>query len=106
MTGTSINPLLRAAYLAKDRPPGKIHLLVPWLKREDQEISYPPGIRFDHPDQQREYVQKWLIEDAHLPEAANKLNISFFSGRFEPFPPPCSSLFHLTNKFIYLFINK
>jgi digalactosyldiacylglycerol synthase len=38
MTGTSINPLLRAAYLAKNRPKGKIHLLVPWLKREEQDV--------------------------------------------------------------------
>lgn len=41
MTGTSINPLLRAAYLAKDRPAGKIHLMVPWLEKEEQAVSYP-----------------------------------------------------------------
>ena len=29
LTGTSVNPLLRAAYLAQERPKGKITLLVP-----------------------------------------------------------------------------
>jgi hypothetical protein len=39
MTGTSINPLLRAAYLAKERPSGKVHLMLPWLKKPDQDVS-------------------------------------------------------------------
>jgi hypothetical protein len=48
MTGTSINPLLRAAYLAKDRPKGHVHLMVPWLKREDQEVN-PSAHTFPRP---------------------------------------------------------
>ncbi|RYH05237.1 hypothetical protein EON65_45255 [archaeon] len=82
MTGTSINPLLRAAYLAKDRPPGKVHLMVPWLNREEQDIAYPPGMRFNTPEEQKAYVYKWLVKDANMEAAANKLNISFYAARY------------------------
>jgi hypothetical protein len=81
LTGTSVNPLLRAAYLAKDRPKGKITLMVPWLEREDQDVAFPPGVRFNTPDEQRAYVKKWLIEDAHLPLGAERLEISFYTAR-------------------------
>ena len=81
MTGTSINPLLRAAYFAKDRPPGKVHLMVPWLNREEQDIAYPPGLRFNTPEEQKAYVYKWLSKDADMETAANKLNISFYAAR-------------------------
>eukprot|EP01031_Cornospumella_fuschlensis_P030849 gene30849-37280_t len=82
MTGTSINPLLRAAYFAKDRPPGKVHLMVPWLNREEQDIAYPPGLRFNTPEEQKAYVYKWLSKDADMETAANKLNISFYAARY------------------------
>lgn len=81
LTGTSVNPLLRAAYLARDRPEGMITLMVPWLPKEDQDMAFPPGLRFNTPDEQREYVQKWLIEDAELPMAAKRLRISFYNAR-------------------------
>lgn len=38
LTGTAVNPLLRAVYLAKTRPKGKIHLLVPWIPPKDQMV--------------------------------------------------------------------
>ena len=83
LTGTSVNPLLRAAYLAKDRPKGRITLMVPWLEREDQDIAFPPGVRFNTPDEQRQYVKKWLVEDAQLPVGADRLEISFYTARCE-----------------------
>eukprot|EP01041_Mallomonas_annulata_P013455 gene13455-28520_t len=82
MTGTSINPLLRAAYLAKDRPAGMITLMVPWVTKEDQDILYPANIRFDTPEEQRAYVKNWLIKEAHMSESAEKLDIVFYAGRF------------------------
>ena len=44
--------------------------MVPWLIREEQNTAFPPGIRFDHPDEQKSYVKKWLIEEAKMPIAA------------------------------------
>ena len=42
-TGTSINPLLRAAYLS--RAGYNVTLLLPWLELEDQKTLFPPGMR-------------------------------------------------------------
>jgi digalactosyldiacylglycerol synthase len=81
LTGTSVNPLLRAAYLAKDRPPGRVTLMVPWLKKEEQDIAFPPKLRFDHPNDQMKFVKNWLIEEAHMPISAEKLEISFYAAR-------------------------
>ena len=82
LTGTSVNPLLRAAYLAKERPAGKITLMVPWLKREEQDTAFPPNLRFDHPDDQLKFVRKWLLEEANMPDAVDKLQISFYAARY------------------------
>ena len=82
MTGTSINPLLRAAYLAKDRAPGKITLMVPWLQAEQQELTYPNDIRFNTPEEQKAYVKKWLVENAKMPSAAEKLDIVFYAATY------------------------
>lgn len=82
LTGTAVNPLLRAAYLAKDRPHGKVTLMVPWLKREEQDLAFPKDIRFDHPREQMEYVRRWLVNEAHMPSSAEKLQISFYSATY------------------------
>jgi digalactosyldiacylglycerol synthase len=82
LTGTSVNPLLRAAHLAKDRPPGKITLMVPWLRRDEQHLVFPKHMRFDHPNEQRAYMKEWLVKEADLQVAADRMEIIFYAARY------------------------
>jgi len=42
--------------------------------------AFPPNIRFNSPEEQKSFVVKWLCDDAHLPLAAEKLDIRFYAG--------------------------
>ncbi len=81
MTGTSVNPMLRAAALATDRPKGKVTLMVPWLDLEDQHFVFNSKTRFEDPVEQKEVMIKWLKE-AGLEKAAEKLEIKFYVGKY------------------------
>ena len=102
MTGTAVNPLLRAAYLAADASsaaassssppsspssagkaagaPREVTLFVPWLPRRDQDAVFPPGgARFDTPAQQEAWVRKWARERTGLP---CDFKLGFYAGRY------------------------
>ncbi|KAL5215713.1 hypothetical protein ABZP36_007114 [Zizania latifolia] len=78
MTGTAINPLFRAAYLARSTKQ-KVTLVVPWLCKSDQELVYPNNITFSSPEEQENYIRSWLQE--RLGFEAN-FKISFYPGKF------------------------
>uniref|UniRef100_A0A0D9W4T7 Digalactosyldiacylglycerol synthase 1, chloroplastic n=1 Tax=Leersia perrieri TaxID=77586 RepID=A0A0D9W4T7_9ORYZ len=78
MTGTAINPLFRAAYLARSTKQ-KVTLVVPWLCKSDQELVYPNNITFGSPEEQENYIRNWLQE--RLGFEAN-FKISFYPGKF------------------------
>ncbi|KAJ7533131.1 hypothetical protein O6H91_13G034600 [Diphasiastrum complanatum] len=78
MTGTAVNPLFRAVYLAKNGKQ-KVTLLIPWLCKKDQEQVYPNRITFNTPNEQELYVRSWLEERVGFkPE----FTIAFYPGRF------------------------
>ncbi|TYG40851.1 hypothetical protein ES288_D12G126800v1 [Gossypium darwinii] len=78
MTGTAINPLFRAAYLAKggDR---KITLVIPWSSLKDQKLVYPNNAMFGSPWEQESYIGQWLERRiAFIPD----FGICFYPGKF------------------------
>ena len=56
LTGTAVNPALRAAYLWNQGM--QVTLLVPWVPDEDQKMIFAPGICFDDPSQQLKAIQE------------------------------------------------
>lgn len=100
-TGTSVNPLLRAAYM--HRKTQKINrrssensrggggnnqrwvtLVIPWLELpEDQEILY--GRVFVDCQEQEDFIRAWLRDDAGMADAADAetgLEICFYPARY------------------------
>lgn len=77
MTGTALNPLYRAAYLAKCSKQ-KVTLLVPWLCKADQELVYPNSLTFSSPEEQEAYIRSWLEERVGF---KTDFKISFYPGK-------------------------
>ncbi|KAK7295020.1 hypothetical protein RJT34_17923 [Clitoria ternatea] len=78
LTGTAVNPLFRAAYLAKsgDRD---VTLLIPWLSLKDQGLVYPNKITFASPSEQEKYIHQWLEDRVGF---TSGFSIRFYPGKF------------------------
>ncbi|KAL9435055.1 hypothetical protein AB3S75_021340 [Citrus x aurantiifolia] len=78
LTGTAVNPLFRAAYLAKDGE-RRVTLVIPWLSLIDQQLVYPENITFTSPKQHETYVRRWLEERTGF---TSTFDIRFYPGKF------------------------
>jgi digalactosyldiacylglycerol synthase len=103
MTGTSVNPLLRAAYMherleainhgssdrtlnpsnsTRSNSSSYVTLVIPWLELPEDQRKVYNGRVFDSKDEQELYVRKWLAESANMPNAAAHLKIVFYNARY------------------------
>ena len=90
-TGTSINPLLRAAYILKYQQQHfqqhDVTLVVPWLyEPADRQALY--GDEWKDPDKtpghQEEFLRHWLAHTAKLPLEAQGLRIRWYPSKYHP----------------------
>mmetsp|Transcript_4983 Transcript_4983/g.7197 ORF Transcript_4983/g.7197 Transcript_4983/m.7197 type:complete len:550 (+) Transcript_4983:264-1913(+) len=90
MTGTAVNPLLRAAYLSQlNRPYSKgnstVTLVVPWLVSSEHRVALY-GKQWEHatPEDQELYIRQWLEQE--LPLEANEdlggIKIVWYSAKY------------------------
>jgi len=83
MTGTAVNPLLRAAYMTDGRKEagGSVTLMLPWLERkEDQDALYGADRAFETPEDQEAHVRDWLKNSANMKEASEELKIRWYTA--------------------------
>ena len=73
-TGTSVNPLLRAAHLAVKGFP--VCLVLPWLSPEQQPILFPAGLTFGASHEQEAWLRAYLLR-AGFAEAPLAQNLRF-----------------------------
>ncbi|CAN0824738.1 Digalactosyldiacylglycerol synthase 2, chloroplastic [Linum grandiflorum] len=78
MTGTAVNPLFRAVYLAKDGV-RDVTLVIPWLSLKHQKLVYPNNVTFGSPAEQEAYVRRWLEERISF---SADFSIRFYPGKF------------------------
>jgi len=91
LTGTAVNPALRAAYLWERGH--DVTLLVPWIPRDDQEnIFLCKEERFECPEDQLEVVQMHIRKRVpfdvkfhnRVTQESPTLEIKFYNGKYAP----------------------
>lgn len=83
MTGTAVNPLLRAAHMTVGRKEsgGSVTLMIPWLeRRKDQEQVYGAEKVFESPEDQEAYIRVWLRDSAKMSQASEDLKIEWYTA--------------------------
>lgn len=78
MTGTAVNPALRAAHLALVGK--RVTLCVPWLHPLEQSLVFPSDLRFKSPVEQEAHVRRWLLERAGV---RAHFGIVFYPARYD-----------------------
>ena len=79
LTGTAVNPLLRALYLTRGRPQYYVTLLIPWLQDESARAKlYGKDKKFSNSSDQEEWIRDFCRTKANCIEEEKNLRIQFY----------------------------
>lgn len=85
MTGTAVNPLLRALSLCQDRPAQYVTLMIPWLvSYSERKVLYGNKHDFLTQQDQEAWIRQYCIERCNCTHevAYQLLNIRFWLGKY------------------------
>ena len=85
MTGTAVNPLLRALSLCQDRPAQYVTLMIPWLVSDNErKVLYGSKHDFVTQQDQEAWIRQYCVERCNCTHevAYQKLNIRFWLGKY------------------------
>ena len=88
MTGTAVNPLLRALHFQKSRTGNaKVTLMIPWVENEEERESlYGAKHTFSQGREGRKeqegYVRTWASDKAGMPKESQLIRIQFYVARY------------------------
>eukprot|EP00286_Rhodomonas_abbreviata_P006106 CAMPEP_0181330554 /NCGR_PEP_ID=MMETSP1101-20121128/23965_1 /TAXON_ID=46948 /ORGANISM="Rhodomonas abbreviata, Strain Caron Lab Isolate" /LENGTH=388 /DNA_ID=CAMNT_0023439825 /DNA_START=574 /DNA_END=1737 /DNA_ORIENTATION=+ len=80
MTGTAVNPMLRAAHLARTKENHRVTLCVPWVPLKDQPAIFAQH-RFEEPQEQERSMRRWARDNLGF---WPKIAIKFYDARYWP----------------------
>lgn len=80
LTGTSVNPLLRALSLAQKKK--RVVMVLPWLGADDQEFIFRNGTIFATPEEQERDILRWCKERAKVDASALPLRFRWYKAKY------------------------
>ena len=88
LTGTAVNPLLRALYFQRSRTnSAKVTLVIPWVVKLEERQEIYPGNPFSDGKagrkEQEACVRKWIEEKAGMVEESKSLRIQFYPATYQ-----------------------
>lgn len=88
LTGTAVNPLLRAIYFQKSRTQAaNVTLVIPWVVKESERKQVYPHHVFPQGKQgrkqQEDLVRDWIHQKAGAKEEATTLRIQFYPSTYQ-----------------------
>ena len=90
LTGTAVNPLLRALYFQRTRssPEARVTLVIPWVEREEERLAvYGSNSVFSDGragrKEQEDVVRDWAANKAGMVDEAKALRIQFYPSTYQ-----------------------